>query len=56
MKTRLLEILFCIIGLAFLLGMFGIAEFLSKVINMKTIMTAVYIALGYSFIYILRNN
>ena len=55
MKTRLLEILFCILFLAFLLGMFGIAELLATVINMKTIMTAVYIALGYSFIYILKN-
>lgn len=55
MKTRLLEITFCILFLTFILGMFGIAEFLTSVINMKTIMTAVYIALGYSFIYILKN-
>lgn len=55
MKTRLLEILFWILILAFLLGMFGIAELLINVINMKTIMTAVYITLGYSFIYILKN-
>ena len=55
MKTRLLEILFCISFLEFLLGMIAIAELLATVINMKTIMTAVYIALGYSFIYILKN-
>lgn len=55
MKTRLLEILFCVLFLAFLLGMIWLAELLIQVINMKTIMTAVYIALGYSFIYILKN-
>lgn len=55
MKTKLLEILFCILFLAILLGMFAMAEFLTTVINMKTIMTAVYVALGYSFIYILKN-
>ena len=55
MKTRLLEILFCILFLAFILGMIGIAEFLASVINMNTIMTICYAVLGYSFIYLLRN-
>lgn len=55
MKTLMIEILFCILFLIFLLGMIVMAELLVQVINMKTIMTAVYIALGYSFIYLLKN-
>ena len=55
MKIAMIEILFCVLFLAFLLGMIWLAELLATVINMKTIMTAVYIALGYSFIYLIRN-
>ena len=55
MKTRLLEILFCILFLAFILGMFGIAELLIQVINMNTVMTICYAVLGYSFIYLIKN-
>lgn len=55
MKIAMIKILFCVLFLAFILGMIAIAELLINVINMKTIMTAVYIALGYSFIYLIRN-
>ena len=55
MKTILLEILFCILFLAFILGMFEIAEFLIQVINMNTVMTICYAVLGYSFIYLIKN-
>lgn len=55
MKTLMIEILFCILFLVFILGMFGIAELLINVINMNTVMTICYAVLGYSFIYILKN-
>lgn len=55
MKTSLLKILFCILFLAFILGMFGIAELLIQVINMNTVMTICYAVLGYSFIYLIKN-
>ena len=55
MKTRLLEILFCILFLAILLGMIGIAEFLTTVISMNTVMTTVYIVTVLGFIYLIKN-
>lgn len=55
MKTLLLKTLLVVIAIAFFLGMFSIAELLATVINMKTIMTAVYVTLGFSFIYLLKN-
>ena len=55
MKTRLLEILFCILFLAILLGMIAIAEFLSNVINMNTVMTTVYVVIVLGFIYLIKN-
>lgn len=55
MKTRLLEITFCILFLTFILGMFGIAEFLISVISINTVMTTVYVVGVLSFIYLLRN-
>lgn len=55
MKNILRGIIFWAIALAFILIMFGLAELLSKIVTMNFIMTVVYIALGYSFIYLLRN-
>lgn len=55
MKTSLLKILFCILFVTFILGMFVIAELLAKSITMECFMTIAYIMLGISFIYILRD-
>ena len=55
MKNILRGITFWTILMGFILAMFGTAEILSKLITMETIMTVVYIALGFSFIYILKN-
>lgn len=55
MKNILRGIIFWTIAIAFILIMFTIAELLSKIVTMNFIMTVVYIALGYSFIYLLRN-
>ena len=55
MKTSLLKILFCILFLTFILGMFVIAELLAKVLTINIVMTIAYIMLGISFIYILKD-
>ena len=55
MKNILRGIAFWTIILGFILVMFAAAEILSNVITMDMLMTVVYIALGYSFIYILKN-
>lgn len=55
MKTSLLKILFCILFLVFILGIFAIAELLAKAITMECFMTIAYIMLGISFIYILKD-
>lgn len=55
MKTSLLKLLFCILFLVFILGMFAIAELLAKVLTINIVMTIAYIMLGISFIYILRD-
>ena len=55
MKNTIRGIIFWTIALAFILLMIGLAELLSKVITINAIMTVVYIALGFSFIYILKN-
>lgn len=55
MKNILRGIIFWTIALAFILIMFTIAELLSKIVTMNFIMTVAYIALGFSFIYILKN-
>lgn len=55
MKNMIKGLIFWTIALALLLIMFTIAELLAKVITMKQIMTVAYIALGFSFIYLLRN-
>lgn len=55
MKNTIKGIIFWTIALALLLIMFGLAELLSKIITMNLVMTVAYIALGVSFIYILKN-
>lgn len=55
MKNILKGLIFWAIALAFILIMFGLAELLSKIVTMNFIMTVVYIMLGFSFIYILKN-
>ena len=55
MKNIIRGIIFWTIALAFILLMIGLAELLSKVITINAIMTVAYIALGFSFIYILKN-
>lgn len=52
MKNAIIGFIFWIIALALMLIMFGLAELLAKVISMKLVMTVVYIALGFCFIYI----
>lgn len=48
-------IIFWIIVIAFILIMFAIGQALAKILTMNFIITVVYIALGFSFIYLLRN-
>lgn len=55
MKNTLRGIMFWTIALAFILIMFTIGQALANLLTMDSIMTVVYIALGYSFIYILKN-
>lgn len=55
MKNILRGITFWTIVIAFILGMLGIGQALANLISMNVIMTVVYIALGFSFIYILKN-
>ena len=55
MKEFIKGIIFWTIALAFILIMFSIGQALANLITMDSIMTVVYIALGFSFIYILKN-
>ena len=55
MKNTIRGIIFWTIALAFILIMFTIGQALANLITMDSIITVVYIALGYSFIYILKN-
>lgn len=55
MKNILQGITFWTIAIAFILLMTTIGQALANLITMETIMTVVYAALGYSFIYILKN-
>ena len=55
MKKFLKGITFWTIAIEFILLMTTIGQALASVVTMENIMTAVYIALGYSFIYILKN-
>lgn len=54
MKNILRGLIFWTIALAFILIMFTIGQALANLITINFIMTVVYIALGFSFIYILR--
>ena len=55
MKNILRGIAFWTIAIAFILLMITIGQALANLITMETIITIVYAALGYSFIYILKN-
>ena len=55
MKNILKGIIFWTIAITFILIMFTIGQALANLITMNFIMTVVYIALGFSFIYILKN-
>ena len=55
MKNILKGITFWTIVMGFILLMFTIGQALASVITMETIMTVVYIALGYGITYILKN-
>lgn len=55
MKNTIRGFIFWIIVIAFILIMFTIGQLLVNLIKMDSIMTVVYIALGFSFIYILKN-
>lgn len=56
MKNLIKGIIFWIIALAFIFVMFTIAEALSKIVTMNAIMNLVYVLLGISIVYILKNN
>lgn len=55
MKNMIKGFIFWTIAIAFILIMFTIGQALVNLIKMDSIMTVVYIALGFSFIYLLRN-
>ena len=55
MKNILRGFIFWTIALAFILIMFTIGQALANLLTMNFIMAVVYIALGFSFIYILKN-
>ena len=55
MKNTIKGIIFWTIALAVTLAMFRLAELLSKITTMNLVMAVVYIALGFSFIYIFKN-
>ena len=56
MKNLIKGIIFWIIALAFIFVMWAIAETLSKIVTMNAIMNLVYVLLGISIVYILKNN
>ena len=55
MKNTLRGIAFWTIAIAFILLMTTIGQALANLITIDVIMTVVYVALGFSFIYILKN-
>ena len=55
MKNLIRGLIFWIIALAFIFVMFVIAEALSKIVTMNAIMNLVYVLLGISIVYILKN-
>ena len=54
MKNIFRGITFWTIAIAFILLMTTIGQVLANLVNIKTIMTAVYVTLGCSFIYIFK--
>ena len=55
MKNILRGFIFWTIAIAFILLMTTIGQALANLVTMDAIMTVVYVALGFSFIYILKN-
>lgn len=55
MKNIIRGIIFWIIALAFMLGMWIVAEALSKIVTISVIMNLVYVMLATSIVYILKN-
>ena len=55
MKKQLQGFIFWTIAIAFILLMTTIGQALASVVAMETIMTVVYIALGYGITYIFKN-
>lgn len=55
MKNILKGITFWTIFIAFIIVMLGIGQALANLITMETIMTVVYVALGYGITYMLKN-
>ena len=56
MKTLLLKLLLITIATIFILGSIAIAEFLTTVITVNTVMFLTYAVLGFSFIYLTRKE
>ena len=55
MKNLIRGLIFWIIALAFIFVMFLVAETLSKIVTISMIMNLVYVLLGISIVYILKN-
>ena len=55
MKNILQGFIFWTIAIAFILLMTTIGQALASLVTMDAIMTVVYIALGFSIVYILKN-
>lgn len=55
MKNIIKGLIFWIIALVFIFVVFTIGQALANLLTVDSIMAVVYIALGFSFIYILKN-
>lgn len=55
MKNTIRGLIFWTIVIAFILIMFAIGQALANLLTMNFIITVAYIALGFCFIYILKN-
>lgn len=55
MKTGLIKLLFTIVALVVLFSIIALGNILAEIITIDSIMTVVYIVLGFSFIYLLKN-
>ncbi len=54
MKNTIRGLIFWTIALAFILVICTVGQVLVKIVTMNLVMTVVYVALGFSFIYILK--